>query len=419
VLTRIECVTLMRSPILGPLAWLVVCLLVLAPASAVLPASAAAAVPPAPRSDRAVPAAAAAAVPSTVLAQQEPQPAESEKIYVSPDLGSGSPAPQPVARSWLVGDLDTGAIFAGAATDAQLAPASVIKLLTALALVDELDDPDEKYEAVFEDMAVDGTKVGLMQQNEYRIDDLFHALLMSSANDAAHALGNAVGGQDAAVKLMNDKAAELGLTGTVARNTSGLDAPGQVTTVADQMIVARAVTENDYLMEIIATEVYDFPGARNPDTGEKVAGYQIQNHTDVAGSVPGGLGLKNGYTTAAKGSFVAVVERDGKTYVSALLSSDNNTRKAAVDLLDWAFNQDSLEPIASVVLEPQPSPEPPASTAAVAANSDSSAAAAQERPMAGPLLMFALAAVVLLIGVILWAALRRREAARTSAGPGR
>ncbi|WP_236863123.1 serine hydrolase [Brevibacterium daeguense] len=415
----------MRSRIGGLLAWLVSCLLVLAPASAALPTPASTTLPtPAsttlPTSaSAALPTPASAAVPSTVLAQQEPRPEESEAIYVSPDLGNGRPPPQPVAEAWLVGDLDTGEIFAGAATDAQLAPASVIKLLTALALVDELDDPEEKYEAVFEDMAVDGTKVGLMQQNEYTIDDLFHALLMASANDAAHALGNAVGGQEAAVKLMNDKAAELGLTGTVAANTSGLDAPGQVTTVADQMIIARAVTKNDYLMGIVRTEVYDFPGAENPDTGEKVGGYQIQNHTDVAGEVPGGLGLKNGYTTAAKGSFVAVVERSGKTYVSALLSSENSTRKAAVDLIDWAFNQESPEPISAVVLEPRPSPEPPASTAAAPADSGSSAATAQEEPMAGPLLMFGLAAVVLLVGVALWVVLRRPHARRRPAGPRR
>ena len=269
------------------------------------------------------------------------QPGEKqEKVYESPaDLGDGAKPPQPVGTSWLVGDLDTGEVQAAHDIDKKHAPASTIKLLTALALVDVLDDPKQKVEAEFEDMEIDGTKVGLMQKNEYTVDLLFHAMLMSSANDAANALGRAAGGQEKAVALMNEKAEELGMTNTHAANTSGLDDANQHMTASDMMKLAWAVCENDYLMDVISTETYKFPGGKNPDTKEEFKGYEIQNHTKIVGQVDGGLGLKNGFTRQAKGAYIAVAERDGHRVVSTMLGIDNNSRQAAVDLLEWDFAQ--------------------------------------------------------------------------------
>ncbi|WP_309132431.1 serine hydrolase [Brevibacterium sp.] len=275
-----------------------------------------------------------------------------EKIYQTPaDLGDGAKPPEPVAVSWAVGDLDSGELHVSHDIEKRHAPASTIKLLTALALVEVLDDPKQKVRAEFEDMEIDGTKVGIMQQNDYTVDDLFHAMLMSSANDAANALGRAAGGQEQAVALMNRKAAELGMTNTHAANTSGLDDVNQYTTVGDMMKLARAVCENDYLMKVVGTEVYDFPGGTNPSTKEKFKGYQIQNHTKIVGRVDGGLGLKNGYTTTAKGAYIAVAERNGRRVVAALLGAENSSRQTAVDLLDWDFAQRDPQVIGTVPLE--------------------------------------------------------------------
>ena len=287
---------------------------------------------------------------STAPAAAQPGPSPSA-VYDPGPLTDGSPAPEPSAEAWIVADLDTGEVFAAHEPDLQHAPASTIKLLSGLALVDELDDPEHMHEATYEDMLVDGTKVGLVQKNDYSIDDLFHAMLMSSANDAAHALADAAGGQDEAVDLMNAKAEDLRLTGTEAWNTSGLDEDDQVTTAEDLLRIGRAVLDDDYLMDVIATTDYDFPGATNPDTGEELSGYPIQNHTRIVGEVDGGLGLKNGYTRAAGGSFVAVVERDDRRLASAVLGGETMTRDAAVDLIEWSFAQSSPQPIDTLSFE--------------------------------------------------------------------
>ncbi len=322
---------------------------------------------------------------SPAPAQAVSQPAESTApAYVSPDdLGDGAKPPKPTGTSWLVGDLDSGELHVAKNVEKRHAPASTIKLLTALALVDEFADKKKKVTAEFEDMEVDGTKVGLMQTNKYSIDLLFHAMLMSSANDAANALGRAAGGQDKAVKLMNEKAAELGMSNTHAKNTSGLDAKGQYTTAEDLMKLAWAVCEDDYLMKVIGTETYKFPGGTNPETKEKFKGYEIQNHTKIVGQVDGGLGLKNGFTRAAKGSYVAVAERDGHRVVATMLGIDNNSRQAAVDLLEWDFAQKDPKSLQTVPVGVQATAEavPTAtggSSDAGGADSDASGAAGSQ-----------------------------------------
>lgn len=360
-----------------------------------------------------------------------------EKVYETPDdLGDGAKPPVPVGTAWLVGDLDTGELQAAHNIDKKHAPASTIKLLTALALVDVLDDPKQKVDAEFADMEIDGTKVGLMQKNEYTVDLLFHAMLMSSANDAANALGRAAGGQKKAVALMNDKAEELGMADTHAANTSGLDDKDQYTTVSDMMKLAWAVCEDSYLMKIIGTETFKFPGGKNPVTKQKFKGYEIQNHTKIAGQVEGGLGLKNGFTRTAKGSYIAVAERDGHRVVATMLGIDNNSRQAAVDLLEWDFAQTDPKSVQTIpvgqTVTPSSDPSAAASTSDASGESDESAsigtevdthddagaspASAETFGVANakllPAAMLAVAAALLLTALIVWRRLRRGRSSR-------
>ena len=357
-------------------------------------------------------------------AQAQPATASAEAVYDPGPLTDGAPAPEPAAVSWILADMDTGEVLAAHAPDKEHAPASTQKLLAGLALVDVLDDPEATHEATYDDMLVDGTKVGLLQKNDYTIDDLFHAMLMSSANDAAHALADAAGGQEEAVALMEDKAAELQLTGTHPRNTSGLDADGQTTTVEDLLRVGRAVLEDEYLTDIVQTTEYDFPGATNPDTDEKLPGYPIQNHTRIVGEVDGGLGLKNGHTNAAGGSFVAVAQRDGQRLGAAVLGGSTMTRDAAIDLLDWGFAQSSPQVLDTMSFQTAAEAAETASATAPAPADTATAQAALEADAAvaaeGGVRTWAfvlLAAGLLLAGVTAVLTVRMVRSRRGSLGP--
>lgn len=287
-------------------------------------------------------------------------------MYVSSPVADGTPAPKPWAASWALGSLDSGDILAQKKPEKRLWPASVLKLLTGLALIDEFPDRTKKYKATHQCEEVDGTAVGLEKGRTYTVDELFHAMLMMSANDAAYALADAAGGQKHALALMNKKARQIGMNGTVAKTPNGLDAKGQAMTARDLLVLAKHFVANKYLMQVVGTKTYRFDtgltkhqrkaqkkrAKRAKKLGRKFTKtprfYEIANHTQIVGKLKGGLGLKNGYTIKARGSFVAAAKRGGKTYAVAILKSTDQPRKPAIDMLNWAFNQKSPHAVGNI-----------------------------------------------------------------------
>lgn len=245
----------------------------------------------------------------------------------------GVPAPPVIpAAGWLVADLTTGDVVASCNAHVPFMPASTIKVLTALALEQKVPR-DQTYVALPADAAIDGTKVGLSPGSTYTGEDLFHGMLMSSGNDAANALADLAGGATQASALMQAEARRLGAFDTVPVNTSGLDAPGQVTSVYDLALIGRAALERPYLAKVMRTRTYRFPGKGVGD-GKARPRYQIQNHNRLLGSYTGATGIKNGYTIAAGGSFVGSATRGGRSYVAAVLRADGRTSDMAAKLLD-------------------------------------------------------------------------------------
>ena len=254
-----------------------------------------------------------------------------------------TPPPAPKATAWLVADLGTGQVLAACNAHVPLAPASSLKVLTALALAPRVDVAVQ-YTARTEDASVDGTRVGLVPGSLYTGDNLWHALLMSSANDAAVALGQLAGGLPAATDAMRRTAQALGAADTVPYNTSGLDLPGQVSSAYDLALFGRAALAVPQLAAIMRTRAYAFPeegtappGTRGPDGKPVRATFQIQNHDKLLYNYPGALGVKNGWTSTTGGSFVAAAQRGDRRLVATVLAADPETWHMSAALLDWAF----------------------------------------------------------------------------------
>ena len=271
----------------------------------------------------------------------------------------GDPQPPAVtAASYVVADLDSGEVLAAKDPHGRYAPASTLKMLTAVTLIPRLD-PATPVTPTFEDVNVDGSKVGLVQELSYSVKDLFTALLVVSGNDAAGALATAVGGQAAATSLMNAEAARLQARDTSAVNTSGLDAAGQVSSAYDLALIARAG------MAIPDFRAYvDVRRAFVPAPGG--ATIEIANHNRLLRSYPGAIGVKNGYTAAARASFVGAATRDGHTLLVSLMRAEPVVWQEAGTLLDWGFAAVARDarPIGQLV-----DPVPPAAAAAAAAGS--------------------------------------------------
>jgi D-alanyl-D-alanine carboxypeptidase (penicillin-binding protein 5/6) len=257
------------------------------------------------------------------------------------------------ATAWIVADLSAGNVLAACNAHVPLAPASTLKILTALALHPRID-PAKPYVATAADASADGTRVGLSPGSRYRVADLWYGLLMGSGNDAANALASLVGGTAEAARLMTTTAHALGAGDTVVRNTSGLDATGQVSSVYDLALFGRALLRDPALAALVRTKTYSFPGGGTAFARTRKR-YQIQNHDLLLYNYPGATGIKNGYTQAAGASFVGSATRNGHSYVVALLRTDVNSWKLAASLLDWAFAAGGrATPVG--VLDPTPVP---------------------------------------------------------------
>lgn len=138
--------------------------------------------------------------------------------------------------------------------------ASMQKIMTALIAVEKIDDLDETFvlpEGIFDGLDPELAVVGFTSGDTVSYSDLLYATILKSGADAAYALGMEISGsEEEYVKLMNEKVKELGLKNTVYKNTSGLDAEGQYSSVYDMAIVLKYAINNKKFKDIISTPEY-------------------------------------------------------------------------------------------------------------------------------------------------------------------
>jgi D-alanyl-D-alanine carboxypeptidase (penicillin-binding protein 5/6) len=248
--------------------------------------------------------------------------------------GAPSLPPGIDARGWLVADAGTGAVLGAQDPHGRYYPASTLKTLTLLTLAPVLD-PALVVEGTAEDEAIEGSRVGLVRGGRYPVSLLFQALMMQSGNDAANALARAAGGMEATVAAMNATAQRLQAFDTIAGTPSGLDVAGQSSSPYDLALIMRQLVADPVTLAVLQT-----PTAQMPPVPGLTEGYQIQNQDSLLTDYPGTLGGKNGFTDAARHTFVAAAERDGRRLVVSLMQAERvpvPTTEQATRLLDWGF----------------------------------------------------------------------------------
>jgi serine-type D-Ala-D-Ala carboxypeptidase (penicillin-binding protein 5/6) len=293
------------------------------------------------------------------------------------NLAPGVPAPPAMpGASFLLADMDTGQVLVARAPHVPHLPASTLKTLAALILIPILDK-NATIMVKPDDVNVDGTHVPLVAGTTYSVGALLQGLLMASGNDAAYALAR--GNQSVAVTLqeMNATAADLGAFDTVAKDPSGLDKAGQQTSAYDLALIGRAAMHLPDFRGYVMTKQAPFPGGRSAD-GKQTPAFSISNHNTLLLNYPGAIGIKNGYTNAAKFTYIEAATRGGKTYLLTEMSSPRGDWQPAAAMLDWAFAhgpsltpigelvQAGEEPAAKPTVAPVGRPLPPTTTSALA-----------------------------------------------------
>ncbi|HEX4724511.1 MAG TPA: peptidase M15, partial [Pseudonocardiaceae bacterium] len=185
-------------------------------------------------------------------------PRMAECGYVLPP--GAPPLPTDLAySSWVLQDLDTGAVLAAKDPHARERPASLIKLLLAQVVARELN-PSTPVVGTTDDANQDGSRVGVGPGGQYTDGLLLDGLLLASGNDAAHALAMQLGGMATTVDKMNALAAQLGAQDTRTATPSGLDGPGMSTSAYDLSVIFRADMATPLIAETVHTEQVPFPG---------------------------------------------------------------------------------------------------------------------------------------------------------------
>ncbi len=334
----------------------------------------------------------------------------------------GSAAPPPVtAATWIIADLDSGAVLAAKDPHARERPASLIKVLLSIVVIRELR-PETVVEGTQDDANQEGTKVGIGPGGKYTVDQLLHALVMRSGNDAAYALARALGGPEAALEKMNALAKEFGALDTRAATPSGLDGPGMMTSAYDQSLIFRAAMQHEEFAEAAKTERIDFPGYAGRE------GFQVTNDNRLLGTYEGFLGGKTGFTDDSRHTYVGAAERDGKRLTVVLLRGEREQAPLAdqgASLMDYGFElaKKDVKPVGELVTqspEAQPKPNPNKQTEVTESVDESSTTTESETERSAfgnvglPLVI--LAAVAVMVTLAMWLRRRRARAARAARG---
>lgn len=323
------------------------------------------------------------------------------------DPAAGTVPPRLTSAGWLIADLESGQVIAAKDPHGRYRPASTIKVLLALVVLDELDLAAPIVPTV-EDWSTEGDSCGMGPGGVYTVRDVLTGLLLVSGNDCAHALARQLGGVDATLEKMNDRAAHLGATDTRAASPSGLDAAGMSSSPYDLALLFRAAMTEPTFREIIAMPTFRFPGyPRRPDVpGDKDHPPYDMYSTNrlLVDGYPGMLGGKTGYTDDARKTFVGAAERDGRTVIIVQmfgLSVDGDPYwDQAKAMFDYGFRTDPAISVGRLV-EPSAASGPSSTPAptqtenrAVATGSDQ-ASSTSVQILIG--LVAALAAVILLL----------------------
>lgn len=241
----------------------------------------------------------------------------------------------------IVVDAANGDVLFEDKPDAQGYPASCIKLMDLLVILEKVDQGslklDENVTVTAESSTMGGSQVYLKEGEIFTIDELLYALMVQSGNDAAVALAIHVAGtKDGFTELMNEKAAALGMTNTQFHSVHGLP-PGagqepDVSTPRDMTLLCRELLKHKDALRYTSTKERPF----RPDIKEP---FIMRNHNPLLSTFEGCDGFKTGYFTKAGYSMAVTAMRKDSRVIAVILGSvDRKTRNAkAAELMAKGF----------------------------------------------------------------------------------
>jgi D-alanyl-D-alanine carboxypeptidase len=268
-------------------------------------------------------------------------------------LGTTVPSLAQSKKAAIVIDANTGKTLYSSSADSPRYPASLTKMMTLYMTFEAMSAGriSKDSRVVFSKYAASRppTKLGVRAGGSITVEQAILGLVTKSANDAAAALGELLGGSEANfARMMTAKARKLGMNSTTFRNASGLPDPGQRTTARDMAILGMSLREH-------YPKYYSYFSTRSFAFGKS----RMANHNKLLGRVKGVDGIKTGYTRASGFNLVSSVKIGDRKIVAVVMggasgrSRDAEMARLIETYMPKASSRGSNPLVAARTIEPQ------------------------------------------------------------------
>ncbi len=246
----------------------------------------------------------------------------------------------PLYKGALLEDADSGRVLMAYNADMEWPPASMAKMMNLLVAQEQINAgrfSGNDLVRISERAAhTGGSRVGLKEGDVYPLRELMKAALVKSANDAAVAVAEKIGGSvEAMVRMMNQRAQQLGMTHTLYQTVDGLPPrpthDADRTTAYDLATVGRAIIRETNLLMWSGQEHMDF------DNGVCI----LNNTNHLVGHFEGCDGLKTGFTFQAGFNVTTTAKRGDMRLIAVILGAPSNAQRfaQAAKLMEWGFDE--------------------------------------------------------------------------------
>ena len=236
----------------------------------------------------------------------------------------------------------TGRVLFEKCADEQMYIASITKILTAIVAIENAE-LDEWVEITTEDIYQVGSSLYLVEGDRMRLEDLLYGLMLRSGNDAAWAIARHVGGDvDTFVAMMNEKAAEIGMSSSIFRNPSGLDETTyNLSTAYDMALVQRYAMNNPIYREISSTSMHRA-------ASEQGKAFVWKNkHRLVNGRYEYAISGKTGFTERAKRTLVTSAN-NGDLELIAVTIIGGNDWNDHIRMFEYGFSNFRMRQVTDI-----------------------------------------------------------------------
>lgn len=244
----------------------------------------------------------------------------------------------PKATSSILIEASTGKVLYEKDADKKLAPASLTKIMTMLLTMESLENGKINYNdkvLISKNAAsMGGSQIFIEANSRVSVKDLIRGISIASANDAAVALAEKIGGTEANfINMMNDKAKELGLSNTTFKNPHGLDEDGHMTTARDLSIIAKELVKHEDILKFTST----YEEYMTKPNGEK---FWLVNTNNLIRFYDGMDGLKTGYTPKAGYCLVGTANKNDMRLISVVMNEKEKEDRSSetIALMEYGYS---------------------------------------------------------------------------------